>query len=103
MGERWEIAIRSGVLLVATVVFTAKGAFFLAGIFAVVAVVNAFSWPPRRPSQADLASAFRAYVESTCEKPSDVVDALEIFDLPDGLAEQVGELLEATECPGEKR
>jgi hypothetical protein len=49
-----------------------------------------------------LAVAFRAYVESTCASPSHVVEALEIFDLPDGLAEQVGELLEATECPGER-
>jgi hypothetical protein len=51
----------------------------------------------------NLATAFRAYLQSVVESPGDVADGLAVFELPAGLAEQVVELLEKTPVPSEVR
>ena len=51
---------------------------------------------------ATLLKVFRAYIESTCEKPADLRELALVFDLSDYEVEQVVLLLEGTECPGER-
>jgi hypothetical protein len=46
---------------------------------------------------------FRAYLQSTCEKPADLRPLAQSFELSDYEVEQVVLRLEETECPKEAR
>jgi hypothetical protein len=49
-----------------------------------------------------LAEAFKAYVEDTCQTPQHVVEALYRYELDPGVAEKVGLLLEAMPTPEDR-